>query len=821
MDATLKQLIVERLDSERTNARWVWYVLAACESWDDLEKQMGGAGRPVTFRVGPATPNATGEPPGAYIRAITVEGFRGVGPRATLTLPSGPGLTLVVGRNGSGKSSFAEGIELLLTGKNRRWDGRPTAWRDGWRNLHHATTCIVAEFTLEGRGTSTITRSWEPDVDLEAGKATWQPHGGSKQSLETLGWDVALSAYRPFLPYSELGDLLTEKPAALHDALSKVLGLEDLTKAQKLLQEARLVREHFIKDVTARLDVLLERIHQVLDETRDGRAEATLRALTSKPWDLTAAAAAVKVAASLSADPLVNLLRQALGLQAPSTTQAESMAGELLAAWEAVKATEGTDGARAMELATLLEQALNVHRHAGNEDCPVCGTGGKLTELWRLKTTEQIQRLRTLAKAATGAHARLNDARRAAEKLLTAPPSLLRRVAQERIPDAAEALAAWEFWHEGPKSDAPEALATHLRESSVRLAEAMKALIESIEHELKRRDDKWLPVAQDVRTWLDDAKRVPKAKEQHTDLKKAEQWFKAAETDLRTDRFRPIAEKAREIWGHLRQNSNVELDDVQLEGSATKRRVALDVTVDGVKGAALGVMSQGELNALALSLFMPRASLSESPFRFMVIDDPVQSMDPSRIDGLAQALSAAAKSRQVVVFTHDERLPEATRYLGLPATIIEVMRQPASRITVRSALTPVEGYLSDAHAVVRTPEMPDFVKRRVIPGLCRSAIEAACMQCVRMRRLKRGEKHEVVEELLGDQKGLSVLAALALFDDEKKTADVSAGLRNRWTKTASDAFRACNSGAHDGYEGDLDGLLYDVKTLAGHIQVLP
>ena len=52
--------------------------------------------------------------------------------------------------------------------------------------------------------------------------------------------------------------------------------------------------------------------------------------------------------------------------------------------------------------------------------------------------------------------------------------------------------------------------------------------------------------------------------------------------------------------------------------------------IDGVAGAALGVMSQGELHALALALFLPRATLPESPFRFVVIDDPVQSMDPAQ-----------------------------------------------------------------------------------------------------------------------------------------------------------------------------------------------
>jgi DNA repair exonuclease SbcCD ATPase subunit len=37
-------------------------------------------------------------------------------PATTLEVERGPGLTLVVGRNGSGKSSFAEALELLLTG---------------------------------------------------------------------------------------------------------------------------------------------------------------------------------------------------------------------------------------------------------------------------------------------------------------------------------------------------------------------------------------------------------------------------------------------------------------------------------------------------------------------------------------------------------------------------------------------------------------------------------------------------------------------------------------------------------------------------------
>jgi hypothetical protein len=66
-----------------------------------------------------------------------------IGPEATLDLTPDPGLTLVVGRNGSGKSSFAEGLELLLTGDTYRWSQRSKVWRDGWRNLHHPKAALI------------------------------------------------------------------------------------------------------------------------------------------------------------------------------------------------------------------------------------------------------------------------------------------------------------------------------------------------------------------------------------------------------------------------------------------------------------------------------------------------------------------------------------------------------------------------------------------------------------------------------------------------------------------------------------------------------
>ncbi len=108
------------------------------------------------------------EPVGAYITALEVEGFRGIGERARLELVPGPGLTLVIGRNGSGKSSFAEAFEVLLTGDNPRWAKRSAVWREGWKNLHHPTTEIAATLAVEGVvGETSVMRTWSSGAALE------------------------------------------------------------------------------------------------------------------------------------------------------------------------------------------------------------------------------------------------------------------------------------------------------------------------------------------------------------------------------------------------------------------------------------------------------------------------------------------------------------------------------------------------------------------------------------------------------------------------------------------------------------------------------
>ena len=267
----------------------------------------------------------------------------------------------------------------------------------------------------------------------------------------------------------------------------------------------------------------------------------------------------------------------------------------------------------------------------------------------------------------------------------------------------------------------------------------------------------------------------------------------------------------------LRQESNVDLGSIRLAGSATQRHVELDVTVDGADGSALGVMSQGEVNALALSVFLPRAMLPASPFRFLIVDDPVQAMDPAKVDGLARVLERSAAGRQVIVFTHDSRLAQAVRQLGIPATILEVTRQSGSVVAIRPCLDPAEQALRDAGALAVDDSVPPAVAARVVPGLCRIAVEAAFTAAIWRRQLRAGHGHAEIEAGLETATRLSLLAALAVSGDISKGGDVLPRL-NVWGRHFADTYQALNKGAHTAHAGDLGWLVGDARKLADKIR---
>lgn len=86
------------------------------------------------------------------------------------------------------------------------------------------------------------------------------------------------------------------------------------------------------------------------------------------------------------------------------------------------------------------------------------------------------------------------------------------------------------------------------------------------------------------------------------------------------------------------------------EKGAVKRSVALKE--QKVKALARHVLSEGEYRAVALAAFLAEASTTPGGHPILV-DDPVSSLDHRRREKVAKRLVKEAKTRQVIVFTHD------------------------------------------------------------------------------------------------------------------------------------------------------------------------
>lgn len=236
-----------------------------------------------------------------------------------------------------------------------------------------------------------------------------------------------------------------------------------------------------------------------------------------------------------------------------------------------------------------------------------------------------------------------------------------------------------------------------------------------------------------------------------------------------------------------------------LEGTTTRRQIRIDSAIDGTEAGSLAVLSQGELHALSLSLFLPRATTAESPFRFVVLDDPVQAMDPAKVDGLVQLLSELAQTHQVIVFSHDDRLPEAARRARVSARILEVRRGGGSVVTVRSASDPVSRYLSDAEALISDKRLPDEALRRTLPGMLRFAVEAAARERFFERRLSKGEPMNVVEEVWSEQRQTRHRVSLALRGE---VVDLNGWLRQHNKRAL--AMGIVGPGMHNGLKPNVD-----------------
>ena len=170
---------------------------------------------------------------------------------------------------------------------------------------------------------------------------------------------------------------------------------------------------------------------------------------------------------------------------------------------------------------------------------------------------------------------------------------------------------------------------------------------------------------------------LPVCRQRVAELRKASALEDAAKRLATTAVTRLVSQLAEEaITDRLRDQVAQELEGlnpvagrVSVQPKASKGQPAVQLRFQESSRAAVGdVLSEGEQRALALAFFLAEAALREDASA-IVLDDPVSSLDHDRRRWVAKRLVQEAQRRQVIVFTHDlaflHFLAEASERAGI------------------------------------------------------------------------------------------------------------------------------------------------------------
>ena len=593
-------------------------------------------------------------PKAAYISQLAVAGFRGIGPRADLNVSPHPGLTIVYGANGSGKSSFAEALDVLFTGTTGRFAGRGVEWRSAQTNVHRPETGYVsATFALGTHETDLepLVRSWTDDGYLTG---AWDKT--PIEEMRAIGWLNALDEFKPVLGYAELGPLLDE-------------------------------------------DAFGEAADSSLADQRE-----------------TALARHIRLRTGIGSDPLISSIQEAA--QSSSIAIGQPFLQEL-SVWYRLWLSRSTAG-RTIRFPTNDGFAVTVARREKT-------ALGKLAPL----SGQSLPHPRNLNWGAF-----FDSMERQSRKNPNSNPLLRLRPGDPKTPN--------------------------------RFVQYMV-----------------VPLLDLCRDFIADEHRSIDTPPATTPgwTSRTQVYYETLIEAIYRVRLEALSEQVGDVWRRIRPGSSVQFHGIALRRvSQTDQspvfRASLDLALDNVRGVERGVLSQGELHSMALSVFLPTMMRPESPFGFAVIDDPVQVMDEHAVDGLAEVLGKAAKDLQLIVFTHDKRLLEALHWQGIKHTQINVTRAEESVVTCEPVSDPVSQRIADARMLAEEAVADgEFRHRRNATYQCRRAIEAACLRAVRGKFARQGFSHQQIEskvEVALRNKDTTTLRllALAMFEDVDKQRDV-------------------------------------------------
>ena len=646
------------------------------------------------------------------LRFVEASGFRGAAngtgaPGAEdnpfrLSLPRSARVVVVQGANGTGKSTLADAVEVALRGGTEGSTAFTPSALEQPQSQHTGTPDSDVVVTLENDHGDRLRIAWRSDGLSEDAEVTWrpaEPHGDELTARPGTHWAAAVSTHHAVVGYDHWTHRL--RIGHLSEFVRDRLGLGDswwmlwhLLNTRHLKSAQAL--EHWMQAREAATTALETLDEQLALQYPYARVPPPLRLPDGPTEDVAAWFEENFPTAERTREeePHVDPYLESDVLEA----RREAAAG--LTAYHLAKREQTVELLTGEGLRALMDLVEHTPSHRG-DNCPTCGV---TRPDWREHARLTLRSARRIREEFNLAQARVSEFR---DILVDRLLPLLRHA--ERVTPTSMAAATL-------RTLVDPLVALRPRFDDDPAWRALSVLIE---------DDEFADRLQTVLADLQSRALV------------ADQWRAArrrcCEPFMTADRanggpatslnatsralvrlrtaYDELHEQRRQV---LAERTAVPLQD--LLGDIGIQRLVLDVkssdseSLDDAIGLKLavherdiqpGALSAGQYNALVLALLL--GSNMQSPFRFLVLDDPVHAMDDFRADKFAELIAArAASGTQIVLLTHDQQLVDVLRHHVAALHLVKLSRDPHGNIVQVDATHPWQSLIADARKVLST-----------------------------------------------------------------------------------------------------------------------
>ncbi|MDX3191377.1 hypothetical protein PV458_23460 [Streptomyces sp. MN03-5084-2B] len=682
------------------------------------------------------------------LRSVEASGFRGAtngtgapGAEPTpfhLSLPRSARVVVIQGANGTGKSTLADAVEVALRGRTEGSTAFTPSALEQPQSQHTGIPEAGIVVTLENGHEDRLRIAWRSNGLSEDAEVTWCPAGPSGDELTARPgklWAATVSSQHAVVGYDHWTHRL--RVGHLSEFVRDRLGLGD-----SWWQLWRLLHSRYLKSV------------QALEYWRQAR-DATTTALETLDEQLALQYPYARVPRPLRLpDGPTEDVENWFAENFPTTKPAEVdepfvdpyLEHDVLEARrEAATGLADYDRAKREQTADLLtgeglRALMDLVEHTPPrrmDDCPTCGTAGPD---WREHARSTLRSARRVREEFNLAQARVSEFR---DILVDRLVPLLRHA--ERLTPAITTAATLRI-------RVDPLVTLHPRFDGDSAWQALNELIENDEFtdelrtvlvELQSRSlvaDQWQAAR---RRGCDPFMTAHRAHgESAASLNATSQALmrlRAAYDGLHEQRRRLLADSTAVPLRGLLGDVGIQRLVLDVERSDNQ---GLDDTI-GLKLAVNerviqpGTLSAGQYNALVLALLL--GANTRSPFRFLVLDDPVHAMDDFRADKFAELIAARAESgTQIVLLTHDQQLVDVLRHRVDAVHVIKLSKDTHGNIVQVDATHPWQSLISDARKVLSSNTggngnytvLSADTTTVLVLSFCRQAVDAAVREFV-------------------------------------------------------------------------------------------